>query len=101
MRVALSEGRQANIKLFEAVEKGHLRRAMALFMDIVDPTFHKVQALIPEFVKKARLRGLVSELMDRANEISHFDFEKLLLANAVVIHLQALLKDASLILKPW
>ncbi len=95
MRVALSEGREANIKVFEAVEKGNLKRAMALFTDIVDPTIHKVQALIPEFVKRARLRGLVSELVDRANEISHFDFEKLLHANAVVIHLQALLKETA------
>jgi len=95
MRFALTEGREANIRVFDAVEKGDLKTAMSLFTDIVDPTIHKVQGLIPEFVKRARLRGLVSELVDRANEISHFDFEKLLHANAVVIHLQALLKETA------
>jgi transcriptional regulator with PAS, ATPase and Fis domain len=95
MRVALSQGREANIKVFDAVERGDFQTAMALFTDIVDPTIHKVQGLVPEFVRRVRVQGLVSELVDRANEISHFDFEKVMHANAVVIHLQALMKETA------
>ena len=87
MRIALSEGREANLKLFDAVEKRDYKTAMALFTAIVDPTIHKVQGLVPELVKRARVQGLVSELVDRATEISHFDFEKVLHATAIVIHL--------------
>ena len=95
MRIALSEGREANLKLFDAVEKGDYKTAMALFTAIVDPTIHKVQGLVPELVKRARVQGLVSELVDRATEISHFDFEKVLHATAIVIHLEALLKETA------
>ena len=95
MRIALSEGREANFKVFDAVGKGDFKTAMALFTDIVDPTIHKVQGLIPELVERARMQGLVSELVDRANEISHFDFEKVLHAKAVVIHLQTVLKETA------
>jgi transcriptional regulator with PAS, ATPase and Fis domain len=98
MRVFLSEGREANFKVLDAVEKGDIKTAMSLFTAIVDPTVHKVQGLIPEFVKRARVQSLVSELVDRATEISHFDFEKVLHANAVVINLQALLKETARIM---
>ncbi len=98
MRVFLKEGREANFKVLNAVEAGDLNTAMSLFTAIVDPTVHKVQGLIPEFVKRARVQGLVSELVDRATEISHFDFEKVLHANAVIIHLQALLKETAKII---
>ena len=98
MRVFLREGRDANLKVLDAVEKGDFKTAMSLFTAIVDPTVHKVQGLIPEFVKRARVQGLVSELVDRAIEISHFDFEKVLHANAVVIELQALLKETAKII---
>ncbi len=98
MRVFLSEGREANFKVLDAVEKGDIKTAMSLFAAIVDPTVHKVQGLIPEFVKRVRVQGLVSELVDRATEISHFDFEKVLHANAVVINLQALLKETAKII---
>ena len=57
MRVFLKEGREANFKVLNAVEAGDLKTAMSLFTAIVDPTVHKVQGLIPEFVKRARVRA--------------------------------------------
>src|SRR5450759_2547469 len=64
MRAALTEGREANFKVFEAVEKGDLKTAVRLFTTIVDPTINKVQGLVPELVKRAKVQGLVTELVD-------------------------------------
>ena len=93
VRAALTKGREANAKVFEAVEKGDIQTAVRIFNTTVEPTVQKVQRMIPELLNRAKIQGLVTELVDRAAAISRFDFEKILYANTVLINLQALLKE--------
>jgi transcriptional regulator with PAS, ATPase and Fis domain len=95
VRTALTKAREANAKVFEAVEKGDIQTAVRIFTTTVAPTVQKVQGMIPELLNRAKIQGLVTELVDRAAAISRFDFEKILYANTVLINLQALLTETA------